>query len=180
MSKQRNKNVKNINTSFNPDCPNGTNICPHLLKVDDEPTQYAGLGFRAVLAVMGWIVFGFSNGGQDLKNSLFLYATPLLLDYMRFRPTTTYRKVLRNIGIVTTGFIVCIVILSFIGGLQCPKIQTDVVLQISDDFIILKNVYIKFKYIWFIMGIIPCTTIMDYFAYTTPYEKILVDKHCLT
>lgn len=173
------RRAKDINKNFNENCPNDKYICPHLLKPDDEPTQFVGLGIRCFITFIGWFVLGFKMEGKAVFNSLFLYFIPLLMDYLRFRPINKRRCLLRIFGKTFSIIFLIIAFLGFIGIFEATVINSVTMIKVSADFIAFHFINIKFIWLWRVIGIAPFITIFDYFAYRTPAEQIIVSKACI-
>lgn len=174
MSKSKNKSISSIHKKCDKNCTKDDFICPNLLRVDDEPTKVAGLGFRVVYTLIAWILLGNNVvQGNGFFMSLILFAAPLFVDYVQFKPLdNNFRKWLKAIGM---GISILWIIIGAIGLgdiLNIQLVRGINYIKVSDTFVVYKSGIFKFKYLWFGMGISSFLTIADLFAYQTKFERL--------
>ena len=65
----------------------------YLLVPRDKPKAHAALGWRVIVIVIAWVVLAWRvEPGTGYFVSLFLFATPLIVDYTSFEPDDRLRK----------------------------------------------------------------------------------------
>lgn len=177
--KKRNKEaILKINKTCDKECDKDDFVCPKLLETDDDPTKVAGLGFRCAYTVVAWVMLGFNiPNGNGYFMSLILFAAPLFIDYLRFRPSDLkIRKHLRRAGIIVTLIWIFLGVFGLGGVLSVITIENISNINISENFVVLKGIHFSSKYLWMFLGISALLTIADYFAYSTKYERALVNS----
>lgn len=164
-----------INKQCHPECAITEYICPKTSEVDDEPLKIPSLGIRIGISILGWVLLGFNpSEGSGFFTSLMLFALPLLVDYIKFKPTTNFRNFVRFSGIVISFIWI---IFSFIGlsGLITVKLlDNEAYIYVSNSFITLKGVNFKLIHIWRILGVSPALTLIDFFVFKTKFEKAFI------
>lgn len=119
----------------------------------DDPTKIAHLGWRFFITLFAWFILGLGiSPGGNFFVSLILFSIPLLVDYLKFKPKEGWRKKLRRIGIILSGFWFFI---GMIGLGSIVYIKNDnglILLKVSRDFITLRGKFLPVEYIWYGIG----------------------------
>lgn len=73
----------------------------------DTPNAFAHLGFRFCYTVIAWFVLGRGINETSFFVSLNLFVVPILMDCLKFTPTTRVRMYIRRAEISVCGFWFC-------------------------------------------------------------------------
>lgn len=119
--------------------------CPYFLTCpDDSPTKVAGLGWRFAYTVFAWFILGYGiTGGNSFFVSLTLFAVPLLMDYLKFRPKTTWRIGLKSFGVLFSSLWVLIGLVGMSGILKIVIVNEELHFKVSEKFIALSGYHFQ-------------------------------------
>lgn len=149
--------------------------CPYAMCAQDDPTKIATLGWRFAFILFGWIILGKGIApGNSFFTSLTLLASPLFIDYLKFRPRNKIRIILRNLGLISSSVWMFFGFLGMGNILFVNIIGNESYVKVSSDFIILSNLQFPVSALWggvFINVFLAC---IDWVVNESPLEKQLV------
>lgn len=144
---------------------------------DQEHTIFAHPGPRFFLAAVSWFILGHSiETGHGFFASLILFVSPLLLDYLSFKPGEKKREFLRKLEIFLGSSWVFIGFLGLVKILLVESINQVLFIKVSKDFIVLKGATFPLQFLWYFVGLTVLTTIVDWFAYREKVDDATMEK----
>ena len=145
----------------------------YLLVPRDKPKAHAALGWRVIVIVIAWVVLAWRvEPGTGYFVSLFLFATPLIVDYTSFEPDDRLRKWCHDVAIGAA--IVWAFIVSW-AELDCsPSKAADGLIYTSPDFIYSLRP-IPLVHFHSLVLISVALALIDFVAYRSPLELALSD-----
>jgi len=155
------------------------NECPCFIEPIDRPTKAVNLRLRFGLTLISWLVLGQGiNAGNGFFVSLFLFATPLFADYLRFSPKEGWRLFLRRIGIFFSGSWVLTGLVGLLGPLQVHITQPNNIpyIKVAQNYIVMRGYAFPAQYIWFSIGITVAITLIEWVAYESSLEKSYISE----
>lgn len=154
-------------------CSDG-NICASLTNTDDVPTKVSSLGCRVLVTLIlcGFVGYNIQDD-RSFFSSAFMYSVPLILDYLRFQPTTKLRQFVKTCGLVISTIESVIALFGLGGIFEVISTNNTCLFRISEKFVILKGYSFDVKYIWGILAISVLITGFDWVVYKKKIEEQL-------
>lgn len=144
----------------------------------DIPTKVAHLGWRFFYTLVAFLILGFGIiPGNSFFISLTLFVSALFMDYLRFIPDTTKRKIIRAAGIFINGFWLIIGIIGIAGIVSVVKDGEILLTVLSKNFIVTNKASVALEKIWYTLGISVFLTAVDWLVYDSPFEKNMLQQH---
>lgn len=147
----------------------------YLLVPRDKPKAHAALGWRVIVIVIAWVVLAWRvEPGTGYFVSLFLFATPLIVDYTSFEPDDRLRKWCHNVAI---GAAIVWAFIGFMGGVglfAIEKAADGFLIYTSPDFIYSLRP-IPLVHFHSLVLISVALALIDFVAYRSPLELALSD-----
>lgn len=176
MSKSKKIKPIDINKKCDKNCTKKDGVCKNLKIYDDKRSisENSSLVFRAIYCGIAWFIMGKAiSEGNGFFTSIILFASPLLIDYIKFIPSDIIRRNIKIAGMILSLLWIIFGFLGLSNILIVNTIGDMLVIQVAQDFIILKGVYVGLKGIWLLLGISASLTTIDYFAYRTKMEDYI-------
>lgn len=147
----------------------------YLLAPRDKPKTNAALGVRVVLTVVAWLVLAFKvQPGSGYFVSLFLFATPLIVDYVAFEPDGILRKLCWKIAIAAAGIWAVIGFMGGIGLIAIENTANGLVISSSSDFIYsIAPVSLERFHSLLLVSVV--FTLVDFIVYKSTLEFAMAD-----
>ncbi len=170
--------------------------------VDDKETFFTHLGFRCVYTFICLVILGFKvEPSTNFFITLIFFGVPLLVDYLKFGPDynkpgkITIRKTIRTVGIILSVLWVILGCVGTWGPIELieyseitqntssteQNVQTDNIdskylkVQISKDFIVLKEKGLPLSFIWCLIGVSAFLTFFDIWVFKNAAEQKIVE-----
>ncbi|WP_156040127.1 hypothetical protein [Alicyclobacillus macrosporangiidus] len=134
---------------------------PSISHSADKPTKFAHLGFRIIYTFISWVVLGKSVvEGQSFFVSVFLFAIPLLMDYLKF--DTSDRRWIRNTGIAVSMVWVVFSLMGLFGVLSIVSTKMGFVVMVSKDYIQFAGMSCSLSFVWWLLLSCVSLTVFDW------------------
>ncbi|ONK21236.1 hypothetical protein BLX87_23215 [Bacillus sp. VT-16-64] len=138
---------------------------------DDPQTVFSVLWFRVGYTTIAWLIMGFWDEPYT-KNffiTLLLFASPLLMDYLRFKPINNkIRSGIKYIGVTVSALWILFSILGMSSFFRLNKSQ----LAVDEDHLLSSIVPpIPVIMIWALLGLSVALTIVDAIVYRSKAER---------
>lgn len=150
-------------------------ICvKYLMNIDEKIGGISNLEFRCIYTFFSWILLAYNiTSGTSIFTSLIMFSMPLLIDYIKFIPNTTQRKVIKKVEMYFSMMWIFIGILGQIGVLELVYNKKLYYVHISQKFILLPDYSFKYKYVAWLLAISVGMTYLDKFLSKSKGEDII-------
>ena len=143
----------------------------------DTPNAFAHLGFRFGYTLIAWFVLGKGINETSFFVSLNLFVVPILIDCLKFSPTTKIRKYIRQAELFVCGFWFLFSVLGMMGVLIVAKSGDQYLLSTAEDFIGFQLTGIDLRCIWRLVASVTLVTLIDWLFKRTRRDEAFAEIH---
>ena len=143
----------------------------------DTPNAFAHLGFRFCYTVIAWFVLGRGFNETSFFVSLNLFVVPILMDCLKFTPTTRVRMYIRRAEIFVCGFWFLFSVLGMTGVFTVIKLGDQYLLSTAEDFIGFYLSGIDLRYVWRAVVSVTFVTLIDWLFKRTRRDEVFAGTH---
>lgn len=144
------------------------------LSYDDRPTVFSALWLRAAYTLLAWLVLGYwAEPNSNFFVTLFLFSTPLLIDYFRFEPANSrFRKYVKYAGVVVTSFWLLFSLLGMMEILHLESIGSGANVAVGQNHLLYTVIpSIPLLTVWSVLGTSTFLTIVDAIVFRSKAES---------
>lgn len=142
-------------------CQDGT-PCRYQLGYQDVPNKFGDLKFRAAFTFISFVILQFNQtGGNYFFTGLLMFSGPMFYDNIKFSPIETSRRIIKNLLMTALLIHIFIGVLGLIGVINCVAIGDELIIQISKNNLVFRNVEFKLVTLWWSIGAEVVLTIAD-------------------
>lgn len=143
----------------------------------DTPNAFAHLGFRFCYTVIAWFVLGRGINETSFFVSLNLFVIPILMDCLKFTPTTRVRMYIRCAEIFVCGFWFLFSVLGMTGVFTVIKFGDQYLLSTAEDFIGFYLSEIDLRYVWRAVVSVTFVTLIDWLFKRIRRDEVFAGTH---
>lgn len=143
----------------------------------DKPTVWANNGWRITYTIVCWVWLGVGiTVGNAFFIALGMFTLPLLVDYLSFTTSDTFRKGIKWAQVVGCIFFCSIAILGIMDCLTIAKIGNNLAVQSTNKYILLQNTNVSLVLLYRVSAILILFTVIDVTTKTKEIECILEES----
>ncbi len=154
---------------------NKRKISMNLMASADIPNAFAHLGVRFCYTFVAWIVLGKGINETSFFVSLNLFVIPILMDCLKFSPTTKIRICIRAVELIVCSFWFVFSVLGMMGVFVVAISEEQYILKTATDFIGFQIVGIDLRCIWWGVSSVTFVTLVDWLYKRTRLDVVLTD-----
>lgn len=147
-----------------------------ILLCNDNPTKYAHLGWRCIIALLTWFILGKSiTEGNVFFASIAIFVGPIMADYFKYIPNDPTRVIINCIAKCINGIFLIYAFLGLSDIIKIVKQDGQLFMITAADFIFPNFYIMEVKTFWLLLLLTVGICVVDWIVNKSPLEVSIIE-----